>query len=1024
MSLIQSAPTFTPAEAQTTAKQLFNFSGTAVPLPSERDQNFLIQQAETGQAIVLKIANAQEEASMLQAQQLAMQHIHARNGRVPAIIPSQTGHTITPIQHNGQTYLVWAVTYLPGQPMGKVKRHSPALLADIGRTIGTIDRTLLDFDHPAAHRRFHWDLQHAVDTIQQHLPDVTDAAMQACITQTLTLYAQEAAPRLPHLRRSIIHNDANDMNLILDTGDGDIDGRFQRVLGLIDFGDMVHSYTVADLAIATAYAILDKPDPLAAAAAIVQGCHTTLPLQEEELAVIWPFICLRLSLSACMAAAQQKIRPDDPYLSVSQAPIARTLPRLLAVPPRLAEAVLRHACGLSPSPHAAHVSQWLAARQAAFSFVIKLNTRNALVLDLSPATPLLVGSSDQFDEPALTQRIFGAMAAAGTAVGIGQYDEPRLLYSAPFFATPSGERRTIHMGLDLFVPPGTAVYAPLPGTVHAIAHNPQPQDYGTVVILRHETDEKRPFFTLYGHLSKASGERLQAGQSIAAGEQFARVGMAAENGGWPPHLHLQILTDTLGLGCDFPGVVPASQRAVWRALCPDPNLLVGIPAANFPPKAPDKTETAVRRQQRIGRSLSLSYRDPVKVTRGWMQYLYDDTGRRYLDGYNNVPHVGHAHPQVVAAGQQQMAVLNTNTRYLHDLLNRYAERLTATLPEPLSVCFFVNSASEGNELALRLARAYTGKKDMVVLEAAYHGHTTSLIDISPYKHDGPGGAGAPDWVHTAPIPDTYRGLYKADDPDAGPKFAAHVAEIVDRLQISGRGVAGAAGVAGFIAESLPSVGGQIVPPPGYLAAVYKAVRAAGGVCIADDVQTGYGRVGSHFYGFEMQGVVPDIVVLGKPIGNGHPIGAVITTPEIAAAFANGMEFFSTFGGNTVSCAVGLAVLDVVEKEGLQGHALAVGERLLAGLRPLTDKYPIVGDVRGSGLFLGVELVRSRETLEPADKEAAFIVNQMRERGILIGTDGPYHNVLKIRPPMPFSTDDADFLTATLDAVLAESFTTR
>ncbi len=1018
MSLIHSTPTFTPAEAQTTAKQLFNFSGTAVPLPSERDQNFLIQQAETGKAIVLKIANAQEEANMLQAQQLAMQHIHARNGRVPAIIPTQTGDTITPIHHNGQPYLVWAITYLPGKPMGKVKRHSPALLADIGRTIGTIDRALMDFDHPAAHRRFHWDLQHAVDTIHQHLPDVTDAAMQACVAQTLTLYAQEAAPRLPHLRRSIIHNDANDMNLILDAGDGDIDGRFQRVLGLIDFGDMVYSCTIADLAIAAAYAILDKPDPLAAAAAIVQGCHTALPLQEEELAVIWPFICLRLSLSACLAATQQKARPDDPYLSISQAPIARTLPRLLAVPPRLAEAVLRHACGLPPSPHADHVAQWLAAHRGNFSAIIKMATRNNLILDLSPASPLLVENPDHFDEPALTRRIFGAVAAAGTAVGIGQYDEPRLLYSAPFFATPSGERRTIHMGLDLFVPPGTAVYAPLPGTVHAIAYNPQPQDYGTVVILRHETDEKRPFFTLYGHLSKASGEQLQVGQPIAAGERFAHVGMAAENGGWPPHLHLQILTDTLGLECDFPGVVPASQRAVWRALCPDPNLLVGIPAAHFPPKTPDKTETAVRRRQKIGRSLSLSYRDPVKVTRGWMQYLYDDTGRRYLDGYNNVPHVGHAHPQVVAAGQQQMAVLNTNTRYLHDLLNRYAERLTATLPEPLSVCFFVNSASEGNELALRLARAYTGKKDMVVLEAAYHGHTTGLIDISPYKHDGPGGAGAPDWVHTAPIPDTYRGLYKADDPDAGLKFAGHVTEIVDRLHLSGQGLAG------FIAESLPSVGGQIVPPPGYLAAVYRAVRAAGGVCIADDVQTGYGRVGSHFYGFEMQGVVPDIVVLGKPIGNGHPIGAVITTPDIADAFANGMEFFSTFGGNTVSCAVGLAVLDVVEQEDLQGHALAVGERLLAGLRPLLDKYPIVGDVRGSGLFLGVELVRSRETLEPADKEASFIVNQMRERGILIGTDGPYHNVLKIRPPMPFSMDDADFLTATLDAVLGETFTTR
>lgn len=304
---------------------------------------------------------------------------------------------------------------------------------------------------------------------------------------------------------------------------------------------------------------------------------------------------------------------------------------------------------------------------------------------------------------------------------------------------------------------------------------------------------------------------------------------------------------------------------------------------------------------------------------------------------------------------------------------------------------------------------------MIVLETAYHGHTTSLIDISPYKHGGPGGQGAPDWVHTAPLPDVYRGPYKADDVQAGSKYAQHVEALIAQVQAAGRGLAG------FIAESLPSVGGQIVLPPGYLAAVYAAVRAAGGVCIADEVQTGYGRIGTHFYGFEPQGVVPDIVVLGKPIGNGHPIAAVVTTPQIAAAFANGMEFFSTFGGNTVSCAVGLAVLDVLQTENLQAQALAVGERLLAGLRPFLDRYPMVGDVRGSGLFLGLELVYDRQSLAPAGAEAAFIANRMRQMGVLLGTDGPYHNVIKIRPPMPFSRADADFLVATLDEVLAADF---
>jgi 4-aminobutyrate aminotransferase-like enzyme len=355
-------------------------------------------------------------------------------------------------------------------------------------------------------------------------------------------------------------------------------------------------------------------------------------------------------------------------------------------------------------------------------------------------------------------------------------------------------------------------------------------------------------------------------------------------------------------------------------------------------------------------------------------------------------------------------VLNTNTRYLNDLLMQYAERLLATLPDALDVCYVLNSASEGNELALRLSRAYTGSRDMIVLEAAYHGNTTSLIDISPYKHGGPGGSGAPEWVHVAPIPDSYRGRYR-ESGIASEIYATHFGDIIDRLHESGRGLAG------FIAETCPSVGGQLVLPSRYLANVYSYVRAAGGVCIADEVQTGLGRMGTSFWAFEDQGVVPDIVVMGKPLGNGHPLAAVATTRAIADAFDNGMEFFSTFGGNTVSCAVGIAVLDVVRDEKLQEHARTVGESMGAELHALVEKYPIVGDVRGSGLFWGVELVRDRATLEPAGAEASFVANRMRERGILLGTDGPHHNVIKIRPPMPFTAEDGHSLLNELETAL-------
>jgi 4-aminobutyrate aminotransferase-like enzyme len=362
-----------------------------------------------------------------------------------------------------------------------------------------------------------------------------------------------------------------------------------------------------------------------------------------------------------------------------------------------------------------------------------------------------------------------------------------------------------------------------------------------------------------------------------------------------------------------------------------------------------------------------------------------------------------------------MAVLNTNTRYPSDLANRYAEHLTGTLPEPLrgGVTYLVNSASEANELALRLARAFTGQRDMVVVEGAYHGNTTSLIDISPYKHAGPGGTGAPDWVHVAMLADDYRGPYKRSDPRAGPKYAQDVARVIEHLGLLGRRVAG------FIAESCPSVGGQILFPAGYLRAVYDLVRASGGICIADEVQTGLGRLGTHFWAFEAQDVVPDVVVMGKPLGNGHPIGAVVCRREIAQAFDTGMEYFSTFGGTQVSCAIGLAVLDVLRDEGLQERAKVVGDRMLAALASIMARHAIVGDVRGSGLFLGVELVRDRATLEPAGAEASYVANRMREEGILLGTDGPHHNVVKIRPPMCFDESNADRLVGTLDRILGE-----
>ncbi|XP_047241210.1 ethanolamine-phosphate phospho-lyase [Girardinichthys multiradiatus] len=431
----------------------------------------------------------------------------------------------------------------------------------------------------------------------------------------------------------------------------------------------------------------------------------------------------------------------------------------------------------------------------------------------------------------------------------------------------------------------------------------------------------------------------------------------------------------------------------------------------------EKKKTIDLRKKYIGPSCKIFFsHDPIKIVQAKGQYMYDEKGQRYLDCVNNVAHVGHCHPEVVKAGAEQMGFLNTNTRFLHDNLVLYAQRLQATLPDKLSVCYFVNSGSEANDLALRLAWHYTGNKDIITLENAYHGHVSSLIDISPYKFHQLSDAEQNQFVHVAPSPDVYRGKYRTDHPDAATAYADDVKDITDNVHKKGRKIAA------FIAESLQSCGGQVIPPAGYFQQVAEHVHKAGGVFIADEVQVGFGRVGSHFWAFQLQGddFVPDIVTMGKPIGNGHPMSCVVTTREVAEAFmSSGMEYFNTFGGNPVSCAIGLAVLDVIEKEDLQGNALHVGQYLTNLLEKQKEKHPLIGDIRGRGLFVGVELVKDREKLTPATAVAQEVIYKLKEQHILLSADGPHRNVLKFKPPLCFTTEDADLVVEKIDLILKE-----
>ena len=1000
------APRFSETEASLLARAHFGLEGHATSLPSHLDQNFGLDTASG--RFVLKLANTAAESEYVDLQQAVLSHLQ-KNGleHFPKVVCARNGAKKVIVEgRNGECHQLWVVTWLEGRVLAEVNPVLGSLVRDLGAFLGRLDGVLSGFEHELTHRDYIWDLRKA-DRFAEYLECIPDFERRELVQSTLRSFKGKILPCLDELPQSVIHHDANDHNIIVEGT-----GYDTKVRGLIDFGDTLHTATVVELAIAATYVMMGKPDPVGIAAELVQGYHSARPLSESEVSVLYELIKARLCSSVLVSAYRGTLEPENDYIRISEKGAWALLQHLCSESAVLAEYRWRSACGMEPCPKSQHLVTWLRQNAEEFAPVLRPDLRkiDPIVLDLGVSSPITGFPGSQPDPRKASAAWFRRIRRAGAAIGIGRYNEPRIVYTAEHFRVPNNdfdETRTIHLGIDLFKAAGEPVYAPLDGKVHGLSFNQDPMDFGGIAILEHSTDECI-FYTLYGHLSEQSVRQLRPGQRIRKGDQFADLGEPEENGGWVPHLHFQVIADLLGSFGQYWGVAPASQRDVWLSVCPDPNLILGIPDRCFPDQSPPTNNIHERRKLCIGGNLSISYRKPLHIVRGYLQYLYDDTGRAFLDGVNNVPHVGHSHPRVNIAAARQMRVLNTNTRYLHRSLVEYAERLAAKMPDPLSVCYFVNSGSEANDLALRLAFAHTGRRDIAVLDGAYHGHLSSLIAISPYKFDGPGGAGAPSYVHQALVPDVYRGRFRG--PDAGEKYAEAQREIIESTSN---------GIAAFICESLLGCGGQIELPQGYLQAVYAHVRAAGGVCIADEVQVGFGRLGSNFWGFETQKAIPDIVVLGKPMGNGHPLAGVVTTPEIAASFDNGMEFFSTFGGNPVSCMVGMAVLDVIESENLQENAHQTGDFLKASLLELRKSYPIIGDVRGRGLFLGVELVRDQETLEPADREAAYAANRMRDLGVLVSIDGPLHNVLKIKPPLVFNEANAERLADTLETVLRE-----
>jgi len=984
---------------------------TQKKLPGDVDYNVYCK-AKDQQEYIFKIVSQDFGFENIKLQQAILRHLEKKELTVKTAfaISDKAGNDVGEfLDENGVMHYARLLDWVPGRLLAEVNPHNPSLIKDLGKKLASITIALQDFDHPGAHRNFKWNPSEAM-WIKANESYFEDEEQKDLLHYFIDLFEKVAFPKLKGLRKSVTYMDANDYNVLVS------DDKYNpSINGFIDFGDALYTETINEVAVCLSYVCMNKPDCLSAACDLIKAYHESFPFTEEELQALYYLIVARLLISVSFSAKKKQMEPDNAYFVISEKPAWDLLFKLKNINPRFAEAKFRIACGLEANTIIASIKSYISNNPPASIMQGDLTNEAVTLFDWSVGS-LELGNVDTFkDVEASTDYVFARMRKENAIAGVGRYNEPRPVYTGDNYGLPGNDavlNRSIHLGIDLFLEAGEALYAPYAGKVKVITNDIGDKEYGPLLILQHETDQGIPFYTLYGHLSNPTLVRWKVGEEFEQGALIAHIGDFPDNGNWVPHVHFQIISDLFDYTDDYPGVAAPEQRSLWLSLCPDPNLILGIQHPNLKYVDTSISEILVERAKHMPGNLSVSYHEkPLKVVRGYMQYLYDAEGRNYLDLANNVAHVGHQHPRVVKAAQQQMAVLNTNTRYLHDNIVSFTKAIIDTMPDSLSVVFCVNSGSEANELAMRLATTYTQQKDMLVLEVGYHGNSQACVNVSSYKFESNGGEGRKDHIHVVPIPDKLKGKYRGEH--TGPMYAEELQTLIDDLAKHGKKPAA------FMSESILSCGGQVVLPDGFLKEAYAKARAAGALCIADEVQTGVGRVGKHFWSFELYDVVPDIVTIGKPIGNGHPLGVVVTTRAIADAFHNGMEWFNTFGGNPISTAIGLEVLNIVKDEKLQKNAMEVGAYLKNGLKELAKKYPIVADVRGEGLFLGFELIRNLETMEPADKETSHLAMRLREHRILVGTDGKHHNVIKMKPPMCFTRENADHLFRVIDKVLGE-----
>jgi 4-aminobutyrate aminotransferase-like enzyme/Ser/Thr protein kinase RdoA (MazF antagonist) len=960
------APQVSEAQAEDILATHYGLRAHATSLGSQQDKNFVVTGLDGEIVGVLKIANPAFNASEIEAQDLAAERIAEAEPslRVAVPLPNLAGQKCTAITGlvDG-TALVRLLRYLPGGTPLDTGYLSPTAVAGLGEVAGRVSRALEGFTHPGLDRILQWDLRYGADVVAELISHVADPARRARIDAAARDAWARIAPRADDLPRQAVHLDLTDANVVVSRSAG---GSLHPD-GVIDFGDLSDSWTVSELAI-TVSSVLGHPgtEPTSILPA-VRAFHALRPLTTIEVEALWPLLVLRTAVLIVSGAQQAVLDPDNPYITEQSDGEWRMFEQATSVPIDVMTAAIRADLGLAGGPRPVEV----------MVPIVDVDPASVVTLDLATTSDAydFAFSDDGSLKAGVEDELAGAAVQNGARLVVTQYGQARLSRTRKLSQESPD---VVATGISLWVASSTPMVAPWDGEVIA-------DDVLTLRGTRYE-------LTL-------TGVHAVASSSVSAGEPLAD----APAGQW------------VEVGVRPVGAPPAplftrfAMAPGWLALTRDPRPLLGLPAV----EVPDAGDLLSRRDASFAPVQEFYYRKPPQIERGRRHYLMSTAGRTYLDMVNNVTVLGHAHPRIADTAARQLRKLNTNSRFNYAAVVEFSERLAAMLPDPLDTVFLVNSGSEASDLAIRLATAATGLRDVVAVREAYHGWTFGTDAVSTSTADNPNAiATRPDWVHTVESPNSFRGKYRGAD---AAKYAGEAVQQIEQLVADGRAPAA------FICESVYGNAGGMALPDGYLQQVYAAVRAAGGLAISDEVQVGYGRLGHWFWGFMQQDAAPDIVSIAKSTGNGYPLGAVITSRAVADGFRSQGYFFSSTGGSPLSCAIGMTVLDVLRDEGLQENAARVGAHLKARLQALQDKHPIIGTVHGIGLYLGVGMVRDAETLEPAPEETSAICDRMLELGVIIQPTGDHMNILKTKPPLCIDLESADFYVDTLDRVLTEGW---